>query len=543
MGDSNLIAVVHSAVIVGVDARLIEVQVDVSRGLPYLEIVGLPGASVRESRHRVRSALRSAGLDFPLARITVNLAPASLRKEGSSFDLPIALGIAMASSQIPPVADELLIAIGELGLDASIRPVNGVLSVAELARGLGRCRLVIPAGNYEEANVIPELQVVPSTHLSELIERLRRSDIVRTTGRRRRSRRSTDCRRSSAAAHAAAGQGGGSLESGTSVQVHDLKHVVGLEMARRSLEIAAAGEHSLLMVGPPGSGKSMLASCIPGILPPLALPEAIEVTKIHSIAGVVDRSSPLLEQRPFRAPHHSITLTGLIGGGRPVRPGELSLAHNGVLYLDELGEFRREAIEALREPLDTGRIVLNKHLFTVAYPCRVLLVASMNPCPCGYRGSQERECICTDRRVRDYRAVLSGPFLDRLDMTINVVPVSSDRLIQGVVAETAEDSDAVRVRVCRARNIQYSRFRKTDTHIRVNSQMAPEDIRIHCRVTPEAERILVAGGRQLALTGRGMTRSLRVARTIADMEGQTDILARHVAEALQYRGLPLGLTI
>lgn len=540
MGDSHLIAVVHSAVIVGVDARLVEVQVDVSRGLPYLEIVGLPGASVRESRQRVRSALRSAGLDFPLARITVNLAPAGLRKEGSSFDLPIALGIAMASSQIPPVADEVLIAIGELGLDASIRPVNGILSIAELARELGRCRLVIPAGNYEEANVIPELHVVSATHLSELIERLRTFDAIRTTGRRRP--RGADDQRSAAASRAI-GESGGSLQSGAPVQARDLKHVVGLEMARRSLEIAAAGEHSLLMVGPPGSGKSMLASCMPGILPPLTLPEAIEVTKIHSIAGIVDRSCPLLEQRPFRTPHHSITLAGLIGGGRPVRPGELSLAHNGVLYLDELGEFRREAIDALREPLDTGRIVLNKHLFTVSYPCQVLLVASMNPCPCGYHGSRERECICTDRQIREYRSVLSGPFLDRLDMTINIMPVSSDQLVQGVVEGTAEASDAVRARVCRARELQMARFCKADTQIRVNSRMAPEDIRTYCRVTLEAERILVTGGRRLALTGRGMTRSLRVARTIADMEGELDILARHVAEALQYRQLSLGLPI
>ena len=320
----------------------------------------------------------------------------------------------------------------------------------------------------------------------------------------------------------------------------DLKYVVGLETAKRCLEIAASGGHNLLMIGPPGSGKSMLASCVPGILPPLTLEEAIEATKIHSVAGILDRSSPLLQHRPFRAPHHSTTLAGLIGGGRPVRPGELSLAHNGVLHLDELGEFRREVIDALREPLDTGRVILNKNLCAVEYPCRMFLIASLNPCPCGYYGSQDRECLCTDRQIRAYRSVLSGPFLDRMDMTITVVPVATERLAQEVIRGSSEDSTAVRSRVCEARDIQLSRFKKADIPLRTNSQLTTKDLRTYCGITPEAERILISGGNRLMLTGRGMTRSLKVARTIADMEGQPCVLARHVAEALQFR-LPPGM--
>lgn len=365
-----MISVIYSAAILGIEAQPVEVQVDVSRGLPCLDLVGLPGASIRESRQRVRSALRSAGLDYPLARITVNLAPAGLRKEGSWFDLPIALGIAMASSQLTNMSNSRLIAVGELGLDAAIRPVNGVLSVAEMASTMKECRLIIPCDNLEETNVVPGLRVIPEDHLSRLIERLKEPTCVTTTGSSPRlysfSQVTPECP--------------GPEQSANTCP--DLKHVVGLEMARRSLEIAASGGHNLLIVGPPGSGKSMLASCMPGILPPLTLAEALEATKIHSIAGILDRSSPLLQHRPFRAPHHSTTLTGLIGGGWPVRPGELSLAHNGVLHLDELGEFRREVINALREPLDTGRIVLNKHLCSVVYPCRMFLVASMNPCAC-----------------------------------------------------------------------------------------------------------------------------------------------------------------
>lgn len=364
-----MISVVYSAALIGVEARLVEVQVDISRGLPCLDTVGLPGASIRESRQRVRSALRSSGLDFPLARVTINLAPAGIRKEGSSFDLPIALGIAMASSQLHHSSDDMLIALGELGLDGSIRSVNGMLSIAEMARDIGRCQLVIPQGNFDEANIVPGLKVTPARDLTELVDRLQRFDHVITGGRSQRGCSPTQAQatRDDRNPHA---------------DWQDLKYVVGLETARRALETAASGGHNLLMTGPPGSGKSMLASCMPSILPPLTLAEAIETTKIHSIAGILERSRPLIQHRPFRAPHHSTTLAGLIGGGRPLRPGELSLAHNGVLYLDELGEFRRETINALREPLDSGRIVLNKYLQTIVYPCRVFLVASMNPCAC-----------------------------------------------------------------------------------------------------------------------------------------------------------------
>jgi magnesium chelatase family protein len=522
-----MISVVYSAAIAGIEAQLIEVQVDVSRGLPCLDMVGLPGASIREARQRVRSALRSAGLDYPLARITVNLAPAGLRKEGSWFDLPIALAIAMASSQLSHRAGERLIAIGELGLNAAIRPVNGVLSVAEMTKALGEYKLIIPSENLEEANVIPGLEVIPADHLSTLIKRLKEPAFMTTTGTSSRLHSLTKSANTAAQAER--------RDTGS-----DLKYVVGLETAKRCLEIAASGGHNLLMIGPPGSGKSMLASCVPGILPPLTLEEAIEATKIHSVAGILDRSSPLLQHRPFRAPHHSTTLAGLIGGGRPVRPGELSLAHNGVLHLDELGEFRREVIDALREPLDTGRVILNKNLCAVEYPCRMFLIASLNPCPCGYYGSQDRECLCTDRQIRAYRSVLSGPFLDRMDMTITVVPVATERLAQEVIRGSSEDSTAVRSRVCEARDIQLSRFKKADIPLRTNSQLTTKDLRTYCGITPEAERILISGGNRLMLTGRGMTRSLKVARTIADMEGQPCVLARHVAEALQFR-LPPGM--
>lgn len=517
-----MISIVYSAAILGIEAQLIEVQIDVARGLPTLDMVGLPGASIRESRQRVRSALRSSGLDFPVARITVNLAPAGLRKEGSWFDLPIALGIAMASSQLSHRAGGQLIAIGELGLDAAIRPVNGVLSVAEMARALGGYKLIIPSENLEEANVIPGLEVVPADHLSTLIKKLKEPAFLTTTG-------------TSSKLHSLTQSANVAAQADRRDTGSDLKYVVGLEAAKRCLEIAASGGHNLLMIGPPGSGKSMLASCVPGILPPLTLPEAIEATKIHSVAGVLDRSSPLLQHRPFRAPHHSTTLAGLIGGGWPVRPGELSLAHNGVLHLDELGEFRREVIDALREPLDTGRVVLNKHLCAVEYPCRMFLIASMNPCPCGYHGSEDRECLCTDRQIRSYRSVLSGPFLDRMDMTVTVIPVPTERLAREVVCGSSEDSATVRARVCKARDIQLTRFKDAGISLRTNSQLTVRDLRTCCRISPEAERILISGGSRLMLTGRGMTRSLKVARTIADMEGQPSVLARHVAEALQFR--------
>jgi magnesium chelatase family protein len=457
-----------------------------------------------------------------LARITVNLAPAGLRKEGSWFDLPIALGIAMASSQLSHSAGGKLVAIGELGLDAAIRPVNGVLSVAEMTKALGDYRLIVPSENLEEASVIPGIEIIPADHLSTLIKKLKEPAFVRTTGRSPRLHALTQ------SANAAARAERRDAEA-------DLKYVVGLETAKRCLEIAASGGHNLLMVGPPGSGKSMLASCVPGILPPLTLKEAIEATKIHSVAGILNRSSPLLEHRPFRSPHHSTTRTGLIGGGWPVRPGELSLAHNGVLHLDELGEFRREVIDALREPLDTGRVVLNKNLCAVEYPCRMFLIASMTPCPCGYYGSEDRDCLCTDRQIRAYRSVLSGPFLDRMDMTITMVPVPTDRLAREVVSGSSEDSGMVRSRVCRARDVQLTRFKNAGIALTTNSQLTVRDLRTYCRITPEAERILITGGSKLTLTGRGMTRSLKVARTIADMEGQPSVLARHVAEALQFR--------
>lgn len=520
-----MISVIYSAAIIGVDAKLVEVQVDVARGLPGLDIVGLPGASIRESKQRVRSALRSAGLNFPLARITVNLAPAGIRKEGSSFDLPIALAIAMASSQLPCPHEETWIAVGELGLDASIRAVNGVLSIAEMAKSMEGCRLLIPKGNLDEANIVPGLKVTAADNLVELLERLRRSDHVITSGSPAKPRTDGVTDRAGSAAS-------GLSQPGTG---QDLKYVVGLDVGRRALEIAASGGHNLLMIGPPGSGKSMLASCIPGILPPLTLAEAIETTKIHSIAGILERSRPLLEARPFRAPHHSTTLVGLIGGGNPTRPGEISLAHNGVLYLDELGEFKREVINALREPLDSGRIVINKHLNSVVYPCRVLLVASMNPCPCGYYGSPDRECRCTEREIRLYRSVLSGPILDRMDMTINVLPEPSERLAREAVQGAAEDSQTVRSRVCRAREVQLHRFAASGSSISLNAQMSSEEIRVHCKTTPEAERLLIEGSKRLALTGRGMIRCLKVARTIADMEGESQIQMRHVAEALQFR--------
>ncbi|HOB91797.1 MAG: YifB family Mg chelatase-like AAA ATPase [Bacillota bacterium] len=517
-----MISIVYSAALIGVEARLVEVQVDISRGLPCLDTVGLPGASIRESRQRVRSALRSSGLDFPLARVTVNLAPAGVRKEGSSFDLPIALGIAMASSQLRCFADDMMIAVGELGLDGSIRSVNGSLSIAELARSIDQCVLVIPQDNLDEVNIVPGLKVIAANHLTELIERLHRSDYVVTSGRARQPLPTRETQGS---------RDGGS----THMHWQDLKYVVGLESARRALETAASGGHNLLMIGPPGSGKSMLASCVPGILPPLTLREAIETTKIHSIAGILERSRPLLEHRPFRAPHHSTTLAGLIGGGRPLRPGELSLAHNGVLYLDELGEFNKKVTDALREPLDSGRVVLNRHLQTVVYPCRVFLIASMNPCACGFFGSADRECRCTEREIRSYRSVLSGPFLDRMDMTINVLPEPSERLARVAVEGAAEDSATVRSRVCRARDIQLERFKKSGSTTVVNSQMNPAEIHRYCIMTPEAERLLIEGGRRLQLTGRGMTRCLKVARTIADMDGKSKIEVRHIAEALQFR--------
>jgi magnesium chelatase family protein len=498
-----------SAATYGIDAYLVEVEVDISAGNGIFMTVGLPDAAVRESRERIKSAIKNCGLDFPFQNITVNLAPADVKKEGSGFDLSIALGILGTTGVLLKTDLKRHVFLGELSLDGGLRPIKGALSIAGMARQKGIRKLVVPAENAQEAAVVRDIEVYGLRSLPEVL------DLINET------RAFTPAKVNTAEMLAAASQ-----------YPVDFRDVKGQLHAKRAIEVATAGGHNILMIGPPGAGKTMLAKRIPTILPPLTFDEAIQTTKIHSIAGVLEPGVGLVGTRPFRAPHHTISDAGLIGGGAVPRPGEVSLAHNGLLFLDELPEFQRNVLEVLRQPLEDGTVTIARAAMSLTFPARFVLAAAMNPCPCGFLNDPSRDCTCTPPQIQRYVSKISGPLLDRIDIHIDMPAVKYRELRAD---STGEGSDQIRARVIAARERQLQRYE--GEKIYCNAQLSPRQIRKYCNISAECERLLESAMTRLGLSARAHDRILKVARTIADLDRAESIQVPHISEAIQYRSL------
>jgi magnesium chelatase family protein len=506
-----MLARVSSCAVIGLDGAVVETEVDVSNGMPSFVIVGLPDTAVQESRERVQAAVKNAGLAFPYRRVTVNLAPADLRKEGPAYDLPIALGLLVASDQVPGDGLEQTLVVGELSLDGSVRHVRGVLPMTALARRLGLRRVFVPACDAREAALIPDLDVFPVDHIAALVRHF--------TG---------DCELAAVRVPAMDAQDPPEAETGGGFTAFE--EIRGQEHAKRALEVAAAGGHNVLLIGPPGAGKTLLARAFPSILPRLTLEEALDITRVYSVADQLPPDVPLIRARPFRAPHHTISHAGLVGGGNWPRPGEISLAHRGVLFLDEFPEFGPRVLEVLRQPLEDKVVTISRAHGSLTFPANFMLVAAMNPCPCGYAGDAVRECTCAPAAVTRYQKRISGPMLDRIDIHVEVPRVEFAKLAD---PNPGENSRAVRARVEAARRRGRARFSGGEPVC--NAEMRAGDVRRYCPLEESGAALMRAAMQQLQLSARAFHRVLKVARTIADLAGAEAILPVHLAEALQYR--------